>query len=104
MNRPPLRQMAWKLEGREPPIRFLIHDNDTKCTLSFDTVFKSEGVKIIHTPFRAPSANAMAERWVQSVREECLNKLIILSERHLYRVLREYITYYNEARSHQGID
>jgi transposase InsO family protein len=98
------RQLMWKLEEREPPTRFLIHDRDTKFTLSFDTVFKSEGIKIIRTPFHAPNANALAERRVRSVREECLDKLIILNERHLHRVLTEYTRYYNEARPHQGID
>ena len=88
------RQMVWQLEDRDTPIRFLIHDNDKKLPQSFDTVFKSTGVKIIHTPIRAPNANAYAERWVRTVREECLDRLIILNERHLYRTLKEYVQYY----------
>ena len=97
------RQMVWVLAGRPEPKRFLLHDNDGKFTKAFDTVFASERVKVIHTPYRAPSANAYAERWVRTVREECLDKVIILSEAHLRRVMREYVTYYNEARPHQGI-
>jgi putative transposase len=98
------RQMVWKLEERELPIRFLIHDNDTKFTESFDRVFSSERIEIIHTPFQAPNANAIAERWVRSVREECLDKLIILNERHLRQVLAEYQDYFNTRRPHQGIE
>ncbi len=59
---------------------------------------------MIRTPVRAPNANAFAERWVRSVREECLDKILILGEDHLRRVLTAYITYYNTARPHQGID
>ncbi|MCZ7543266.1 MAG: transposase [Anaerolineae bacterium] len=61
-------------------------------------------MEIIHTPFQTPNANAIAERWIRSAREECFNHLIILSERHLRRVLREYVRYYNEARPRQGLD
>ena len=84
--------------------RFLIHDRDTKFTSAFDTVFTSEDVTIIRTPVRAPNANAFAERWVRSVREECLDKILILNERHLHRVLATYVDYYNHARPHQGLD
>jgi putative transposase len=67
-------------------------------------VFASEHIKVIRTPYRAPNANAYAERWVRSVRVECLDKLLILHEAHLRCVLRNYIDYYNTARPHQGID
>ncbi len=97
------RQMIWKLEDRTFPMRFLIHDNDRKFTSAFDTVFASEHISVIHTPYQAPNANAYAERWVRTVREECLDKIIILNAAHLQRVLREYINYYNYARPHQGI-
>ena len=98
------RHMCWKIQDGEVPIRFLIHDRDTKFTTTFDTVFSSEDVTIIRTPVRAPNANAYAERWVRSVREECLDRLLIFGERHLHRVLTEYVAYYNHARPHQGID
>jgi transposase InsO family protein len=75
----------------------LIHDNDSKFTEAFDTVFASERIKIIHTPYRAPNANAYAERWVRTVREECLDKILVLSEGHLRRVMRDYVAYYNGA-------
>jgi hypothetical protein len=67
------RQMTWELEEREPPIRYLIHDNDPKFTESFDRVFRSEGIEIVHTPYQAPNANAITERWVWSVREEWIS-------------------------------
>ena len=97
------RNLMWELGDRESPMRFLIHDRDTKFTLSFNTVFVSESIEIIRTPYRAPKANAFAERWVRSAREECLDHLLIISESHLRRVLTEYVGYYNSARPHQGI-
>jgi putative transposase len=97
------RQLIWMLDEKETPIRFLIHDNDRKYPQAFDTLFRSEGVHIILIPYRAPNANAFAERWVRTVREECLDHLLILNEAHLRRVMGEYIGYYNEARPHQGI-
>src|SRR3954471_13968810 len=84
-------------------MRVLIHDRDSKFDGSFDQVFVSEGFEIVRTPFRAPKANAVAERWVRSVRHECLDQLIILNQRHLARVLKEYVQYYNSARPHQGL-
>ena len=92
------------MEDRELVFRFLIHDNDTKFTPAFDAVFQSAGIHVIHTPFRAPNANAYAERWVRTVRTECLDRLFILSEGHLRRVLGEYVDYYNSARPHQGLN
>jgi transposase InsO family protein len=98
------RQLVWQLDETKTPMRFLIHDRDRKFTTSFDQVFVSEGIEIVRTPFRAPKANAIAERWVRSVRQECLDHLLILNQRHLTRVLREYIDYYNVSRPHQGLD
>ena len=98
------RQLVWKLREQDAALRFLIHDNDSKFSRSFDVVFQSEGLHVIHTPYSAPNANAFAERWVRSVREECLDHLLILNALHLKRVLLEYIDgYYNIARPHQGI-
>ncbi|MHB8624836.1 MAG: integrase core domain-containing protein [Aggregatilineales bacterium] len=98
------RQIVWQLEDRDPTIHFLIHDRDTKFVTSFDTVFRSTHAHIIRTPFRAPNANAYAERWVRTVRTECLNKLIIVNQVHLRHVLGEYVSYYNLSRPHQGLD
>lgn len=97
------RQVVWELSEREQPIKYLIHDRDTKFCSAFDAVFVSEGIETIRTPFRAPKANAFAERWVRSVREECLDHILVINEAHLTRVLREYVRYYNNDRPHQGI-
>jgi transposase InsO family protein len=98
------RQLIWKLEEMKRTFRFLIHDRDTKFPRSFDNVFRSVGIKIIRTPFRTPQANGYAERWVRSVRQECLDHILILNDQHLYNVLKEYMAFYNAARPHQGID
>jgi putative transposase len=98
------RQVTWELDDDERDIRFLIRDNDKKFTEAFDTVFSAEGIDIIKTPYRAPNANAYAERVIRSIREECLDKLLIVNEAHLGRVMREYSRFYNTARPHQGIE
>jgi putative transposase len=100
------RQAIWTLEETSTgakPHRCLIHDRDQKFTRSFDTVFRAEKLKIIRSPYRAPRANAVAERWVRSVRQECLDHILIVNEQHLRRVLIEYVAFYNGARPHQGI-
>ncbi len=83
--------------------RFLIRDNDDKYGTAFDAVAAAAGTKILRTPIQAPKANAICERFLGSVRRECLDHIVILSERHLLHVLREYSDYINESRPHQGI-
>jgi putative transposase len=97
------RQFAWSLYARATPARFLIHDRDSKFSHAFDDVFRSEGVEIIRTPFRAPQANAFAERWVGTVRRDCLDWLLIVSRRQLERVLRIYADHYNTHRPHRAL-
>jgi putative transposase len=84
-------------------MRFLIHDRDSKFTAAFDEVFRSEDIRVIHTPIRAPRANAYAERFVRTVRSECLDWLLILGRRHLESVLRVYTAHYNRERPHRGL-
>jgi hypothetical protein len=98
------RQFVWKLEEEDAHLRFLIHDRDSKFTDVFDNVFQSAGLHVIHTPLRAPDANAYAERWVRTVREECLDHLLIMNQTHLKRVLDSYINYYELSRPHQGLN
>jgi transposase InsO family protein len=81
---------------------FLVRDRDTKYVASFDEVFRSEGAQILETPFRTPNANAYAERFVRTIRSECLDHLLIVNARHLERILRSYARHYNGHRPHQG--
>jgi len=98
------RNLVGDLLDRGRSVKFLIRDRDTKFTASFDEVFRSEGIRVIKTPVRSPRANAYAERWVRTVRNECLDWLLVLGHRHLERVLREYVDHYNRQRPHRGIN
>ncbi len=98
------RQLAWTLNERSTPARFLIRDRDSKFTRDFETVFRSEGIEIVRPPVRAPKANAIAERFVRTVRAECLDWLLILNRRHLERVLRSVVDHYNRHRPHRALN
>jgi putative transposase len=89
-------------EGVHPLL--LIRDRDSKFTRAFDEVFRCEGIRVIKAPVRAPKARAHAERWVGSVRRECLDRLLILGRRHLEHVLAEYVAHYNEHRPHRALE
>jgi len=84
--------------------RFLIRDRDSKFTREFDEVFRSDGIRLIKAPVRAPKARAHAERWVGTVRRECLDRLLILGRRHLASVLGEYTAHYNTHRPHRSLE
>ena len=75
----------------------------SKFSGAFDEIFRSEGINVIHTPVSAPQANAYAERFVRTVRAECLDWLLIIGRRHLETVLRIYTAHYNRARPHRGL-
>jgi transposase InsO family protein len=83
--------------------RFLIRDRDRKYGGSFTRVAAGTSIEVLKTPYRAPKANAICERFLGSVRRECLDHSLVLGELHLYRMIREYVAYYNRARPHQGI-
>ncbi len=83
--------------------RFILHDRDSKFTEAFDALAEASGTRIIQLPARSPNLNAYAERWVRRVREECLDQVILLSERHLRYVLKEYVRYFMKRRPHQGL-
>src|SRR5204862_3010942 len=88
----------------EQRLRFLIRDRDSKYSGAFDEIFRSEGARIVRTPLRAPKANAIAERFVRTVRAECLDWLLILNRRHLERVLYVYVEHYNRERPHRALE
>jgi len=96
------RNLLMQLDD-EQTFRFLIHDRDTKFSHAFDEVFRTEGIKVIRTPVQAPNANAYAERWVRTLRAECLDRILIVGRRHLEHVLRVYRRHYNEHRPHRAL-
>ena len=98
------RQLCWAIQDGTLPVRYLIHDRDTTFSTNFDTVFASTDVEIVRTPVRAPNANAVAERWIRLARTEVLDHVLIVNERHLGQVLRDYVAYHNQRRPHQGLD
>jgi transposase InsO family protein len=89
-------------DSRQVP-RYLIRDWDSRYGEAFDRRLRGLGVRQLRTPLKAPRANALAERWVRSARTECLDHLVIVDERHLQRVLDEYVAYFNAWRPHQGL-
>lgn len=78
-------------------------DRDAKFSGPFDEILGGEGVRVIKTPVRAPRANAVAERWVRSVRNECLDHVLVFGRRHLEQILRDYLTHYNTERPHRSL-
>jgi putative transposase len=97
------RNLLWDLGEHADRFRFLIRDRDGKFTAAFDAVFAAAGIEVVRIPPRAPKANAFAERWVRTVRTECLDWTLIWSRRHLEQVVAEYVAHYNTARPHRGI-
>jgi transposase InsO family protein len=97
------RNLLMLLADREHSFRFLLHDRDSEFSRAFDELFRSEDMKIIRTPIRAPNANAYAERWVGTLRRECLDRILIINRRHLEHVLRLYTAHYNRHRPHRSL-
>jgi transposase InsO family protein len=97
------RNLLMHLADRERSFRFLLHDRDSRFSGAFDEVFHSEGMRIIRTPIRAPNANAYAERWIGTLRRECLDRILIVNRRHLEHVLRLYTSHYNRHRPHRSL-
>jgi putative transposase len=91
------------LDKEAAAVRFVIRDRDSKFTRAFDDVWRALGAEVILTPSRAPNANAVAERWVGTVRRECLDQFLIAGGRQLLRVLHIYVEHYNRHRPHRGL-
>jgi putative transposase len=96
------RNLSEAREDRVNPIKYLVHDRDKRFCAVFDHVFCAEGIGILRTPWRAPRANAYAERFIRTVRTECLDRLFIVNEVHLASVLETYVEHYNTERPHRG--
>ena len=102
-----MKQIARNVTGEEGGMqsaRYLIHDRDGKYCAGFDAVFESVGIEPLKLPPHSPNLNAFAERWVRSVKEECLDQLILFGERSLRHALDEYLAHYHHERNHQGLD
>ena len=97
------RNLLMDLAERTEQYQFLIRDRDAKFTAAFDAVFLSKGIRILRTPVRAPRANALAERWVGTVRRELPNRMLIMGRRHLETALSDYATHYNQHRPHRAL-
>jgi putative transposase len=98
------RNLLSDLDEHADRFRFLIRDRDAKFTAAFDAVFADAGIEVVKIPPRAPKANAFAERWVRTVRHECLDWMLVWNRRHLETVVAAYVTHYNTARPHRGIN
>jgi putative transposase len=97
------RNLLLMLGNRGRRLRILIRDRDAKFTRAFDDVFRSEGANVLITPVQAPNANAHAERWIRTVRAECLDWLLLTGRRHVEQVLRVYVDHYNVHRPHRAL-
>ena len=97
------REVTWTFADRSERLRFLIRDRDQKFTAGFDEVFRSDGIEIVRAPFRTPEANGVAERFVRTVRSECLDWLLVLNKRHLEGVLKVFVSHHNEHRPHRAL-
>jgi transposase InsO family protein len=97
------RNLLMHLEDRIGQFKFLIRDRDAKFTDAFDAIFASEGIRILRTPVQTPRANAVAERWIGTVRRELLDRMLTVSRRHLETALSVYVAHYNGHRPHRSL-
>lgn len=98
------RNFMYSLGERADGFRFLVRDRDTKFIASFDAVLADAGIEVLRSPPRAPKGNAFAERWVSTIRRECLDRMLIFNERQLVHVLTEYERHYNTHRPNRALD
>jgi transposase InsO family protein len=97
------RNFLMDLGDRADQFRLLIRDRDSKFTSVFDAIFASESMRILRTPGRAPRVNAIAERWIGTLRRELLDRILIINRRHLTAVLAEYVAHFNDHRPHRAL-
>jgi len=98
------RNLVYDLAERGEKASYLIKDGDKKFTATFDELFRSEGIKVKKLPPASPNLDAFAERFVQTIKNECVDQFVVFGERHLEYLIREYEDYYNTVRPHQGIE
>ena len=91
-------------DGALTGVHYLIHDRDPLFTNAFREILRSSGVKTVRLPARSPNLNAYAERFVRSIKSECLNQVIPLGERHLRNTVKEFTEHYHLERNHQGLN
>ena len=99
-----IRQLLWACEGQGITPRFFLRDNDVLYPEAMDAILKSSGIDTIKTPFQAPNANCMIERFVRTIKSESLDRMLIFGERHLEYIVSEFILHYHTERPHQGLD
>ena len=97
------RNFLMDLGDQAAQFTFLVRDRDSKFTGVFDAVLTSEAIRILRTPVRAPRANAIAERWIGTVRRELLDRILVVSRRHLEAALAEYVAHFNDHRPHRAL-
>jgi putative transposase len=98
------RNLLMDLGAQTARFRYLIRDRDSKFTAAFDAVFTAEAIRIVRTPVRAPRANAIAERWIGSLRRELLDRILIVNRRQLEHVLAVFVDHYNTHRPHRSLN
>ena len=104
MGHPVRPEPAHGPRGSDGRFRYLIRDRDSKFTAAFDAVFTAEAIRIVRAPVRAPRANAIAERWIGSLRRELLDRILIVNRRQLEHVLTVFVDHYNTHRPHRSLN
>jgi putative transposase len=97
------RNLMMDLDDRVTRIKFLLRDRDSRVTSAFDAVFTADGIRILTSPPQAPRANAICERMIGTLRHELLDKILVINERHLRRILTIYLHHFNTARPHRTL-
>jgi hypothetical protein len=94
----------WILRGELSDAKYLIHDNDKKYTPQFNKIMTGSGIEFVKLPIMSPNLNSWSERWVRSIKEECLKHVIPFGEKSLRRIVTSYVEYFHEERNHQGLE
>lgn len=96
------RNLLWTLEEKGIQLTAVLHDRDKKFAPAADAIMRAAGARVILTPFLAPKANAYVERWIGTCRRECLDWMLVVNQRHLEAIVREFFVHYNQERPHRS--